>query len=660
TNNYLYKTGDRARWKPDGNMDFLGRIDYQVKIRGFRIEVGEIENLLIKNEAVREAVVIAREDAREEKYLCAYVVPDKENAPITGTEKTDATTRLKAHLSETLPEYMVPATFIYLDEIPLTHNGKVDRKALIKAGENEMETDNTLDYITTGESAAYMENEDGETRILTQQEQQRLNELNSTAAPYPSEKTMHQLFRRQVEKAPEQIALVETKPQEDEPETITYGELNEDSNRLARTLVEKGVKTGTIVAIIGKRSGEIVTAILAIMKAGGAYLPIEPGYPRERIRYIIADSNTKIVLTNSDEILSTMETIVSRLKHEVKVFNLNEPALYSPEPADLPQINTPDDIINVLYTSGSTGNPKGVMVEHKGLVNYIYWAAGQYTKGEDVDFPFFTSISFDLTATSIFVPLITGNRIYIYREQENELLLEKMMEEQKVEVVKITPRHLQAITVMKQERTSVKRFIVGGEQLTLRLAGEICRKYGKGIEIYNEYGPTEASVGCMIHLYRPEIDKGTAVSIGLPISNTQIYILNRKLQQQPPGAPGQLYISGDGLGRGYLNRPLLTTQKFIDNPYLPGQKMYATGDLAVRHTDGNIEFIGRMDRQVKIKGFRIEMEEIENHLQEYNVLEEVVVVIRADKEGNKNLCACFTAKGNIDAGELKKHLETTL
>jgi amino acid adenylation domain-containing protein len=312
----------------------------------------------------------------------------------------------------------------------------------------------------------------------------------------------------------------------------------------------------------------------------------------------------------------------------------------------------------IIYTSGSTGRPKGVMVEHRGLVNYIWWAAKKYIKKGKVNFPFYSSISFDLTVTSIFTPLITGNTIVIYGAKDKELLMDKIIDDNRVGLIKLTPSHLKLIREKKIDVNSsiIKRLIVGGENFEVSLARDIYDNFGGRIEIYNEYGPTEAVVGCMIYRFDPERDNGESVSIGIPIDNIRIYILDKYLNPVPIGVLGEISIGGDGLARGYLNSYDSTCEKFVENPFIPGQKMYKTGDLARWLSDGNIQFLGRIDHQVKIRGFRIELGEIENLLLKHDRIKDTVVVVKGDETGDKNLAAYLVSDIELSDVELKEYL----
>lgn len=482
-----------------------------------------------------------------------------------------------------------------------------------------------------------------EIEMMSQPEQSHLlYGLNETSSDYPKLKIVNQLFEEQVEKNPLKTAL------EYEDQKLTYQQLNEKSNQLARMLIEKGVKPNTIVAVLAHRSFEFIIAIFGIIKAGGAYLPIDPLYPKDRIEYMLGDSAVEIVLTE--------ESFMDKIQFGGQVIYINNPDLYQGCVNNPEKRNKPDDLIYIIYTSGSTGYPKGAMLEHQGVVNYIWWAIKSYFHDAAVSFPLFTSISFDLTVTSIFAPLLSGNKVVIYGEDPKGLLIEKIFKEQKVNIVKLTPAHLRLIREMDNSKSTVKTLIVGGEQLERELAHDIYRRFEGKINIFNEYGPTETVVGCMIYRFDPQKDTRIAVPIGKPADNVQIYVLDQYLKPTPFNTEGELYISGDGVGRGYIHKQELTKAKFISNPFLDGHRMYKTGDLAKVLPDGNIEYIGRIDQQVKIRGYRIELEEIESHLLKYDSIKWTAVIDRQNGNSEKYLCAYLVADTKIDTSQLKKYL----
>ena len=301
------------------------------------------------------------------------------------------------------------------------------------------------------------------------------------------------------------------------------------------------------------------------------------------------------------------------------------------------------------------------MIEHRSLVNYIWWAKDRYSRGERLAWPLFSSLAFDLTVTSIFTPLISGGRIVVVREDPAMpgMAIFKVIESGAVDIVKLTPAHLAMIKDMDLGATRIRKLIVGGEDFKAALAREITHNFGRPVDIYNEYGPTEATVGCMIHRYDVEKDLALSVPIGTPAANTGVYILDEQLRPVPTGVTGEMYIAGHGLARGYLNRPDLTAQKFLttgdprqQDPAAP-LRLYESGDIARWGTDGRMEFLGRADHQVKVAGARIELGEIEARLAEHPGVRDAVVLVREDNLEDKRLVAYYTAdypNGHHDIG----------
>lgn len=496
----------------------------------------------------------------------------------------------------------------------------------------------------------------------------QLEVFNDTGSEYPQDKAIHQLIEEQAKKTPDALAVVmgnasteermnSSKQEEGSAEfgslaqtaleRLTYKELNEKSNRLANLLRKRGVAPNIPVALVLERSPELIIAILAVLKAGGCYLPIEKDLPDERIKYILKDSQVNLVITDFP-LEGVQDDHQAGLFTGVQLININDAKEYLKEDAAIENINTSRNLAYIIYTSGTTGQPKGVMVEHQSLVNYICFANKTYSQGEKVSYPLYTSTSFDLTVTSIFTPLISGDMIVTYPENEKSLSLENVISDKQVHILKATPSHLK---MLKEYRSlmgadcfsRIKRLIVGGEALTTQLADEIHHLFGEGIEIFNEYGPTEATVGCMIYKYDREKDKRQTVPIGVPVDNAKIYLLDKYMRPVPAGVCGDIYISGDCLARGYMFKPELTDEKFVDNPFAPNQKMYKTGDLAKRLADGNIEFVGRDDQQIKLNGYRIEIEEIQQQILACVGVKEAVVAMHKDEI----LCGYFVKQ---DAG----------
>jgi amino acid adenylation domain-containing protein len=427
--------------------------------------------------------------------------------------------------------------------------------------------------------------------------------FNDTGSDYPHHKMIQQLFEEQAAKIPGNIAV------QFYDQTITYETLNQRANQLARLLRGKGIEAERVAAIMLGSSIEVPVTIMAVLKAGGAYLPMGFEFPEERIDYLLKDSETLVLLTR--------EALVKGMHIGCPTIDMEDKRIYTGDSENLPPINGVNNLAYIIYTSGTTGQPKGVMVEHRGLVNYIWWAAKTYVKGEKLTFPLYTSISFDLTVTSIFTPLITGNTIMVYGGVDKKFYIQDVIADNQVGVVKLTPSHLKLIRQEQWKNSSIKRLIVGGEDLETQLIRDIYPNFAGGIEIYNEYGPTETVVGSMIYRFNPDTDHRHSVPIGVPIANTQIYLLNSHHQPVPVGVAGELYISGDSVSRGYSHNPALTEEKFIANPFIPGQKMYKTGDLAIRLPNGIIEYKGRIDQQVKVRGYRVETGEIEARIVDF-------------------------------------------
>src|SRR4030095_14138351 len=320
----------------------------------------------------------------------------------------------------------------------------------------------------------------------------------------------------------------------------------------------------------------------------------------------------------------------------------------------------PEDLAYVIYTSGSTGKPKGVKISHRSLVNYIWWAKQVYLKGERLNFCLYSSLAFDLTATSIYTPLITGNGIIIRSGEDQEALLAAIVKDDRVGVLKLTPSHLWLIKDRDNRGSRIKRLIVGGEALETELARRVSQSFDEEVEIYNEYGPTEATVGCMLYEYQRSRDDRVFVPIGGPAANVQVYILDEKRRPVPQTVVGELYLSGDGLARGYLNRDDLTAERFAPNPFLPGQLMYRTGDFARWLPERVVEFVGRKDDQVKLHGQRVGLGEISSALSRHPEIGNAVVVLVNDDQSGDALLAYYVAQQEISGAELRAFLSESL
>ena len=463
---------------------------------------------------------------------------------------------------------------------------------------------------------------------------QHLREYNDTASPYPADQTIVELFEAQVACTPDDDAI------QFADQSLTYRELNERANQVAAHLDALGVgpPPDQLVALYMDHSIEVVCAILGVLKTGAAYVPVDPASPKERLAFMLRD--IAAARAGAVPVLVTQSHLESRVpRGAARIVTLDAGlAGIAGSPRVSPGRHTappPDSLAYVIYTSGSTGAPKGVMIEHRSLVNYIWWAKERYSHGERLAWPLFSSLAFDLTVTSIFTPLITGGRIVVIREDPGMpgMAIFKVIESGAVDIVKLTPAHLAMIKDMNLGATRIRKLIVGGEDFKTALAREITHNFGRPVDIYNEYGPTEATVGCMIHRYDVERDLALSVPIGSPAANAGVYILDEQLRPVPAGVIGEMYLAGDGLARGYLNRPDLTAQKFLttgdprhQDP-APPLRVYKSGDIARWGTDGRMEFLGRADHQVKVAGARIELGEIEARLLQHDDVRECVVDI---------------------------------
>lgn len=464
-------------------------------------------------------------------------------------------------------------------------------------------------------------------------------DFNATQSDFP-DATIHELFEQQVVKNPHHIALTYGTHE------ITYEELDHKANLLASLLIEKGLVPESITGILLERSPALIIGILAVLKAGGAYLPIDSQLPEDRIKYLLADCKAQILLIDLN-----YEALALTLEQEspsLVLINIDLLNTFSPNlKTNSCYKAVPNSLAYIIYTSGTTGMPKGVMIEHKSLVNYTCWAAEQYLPEGKSAFALHTSISFDLTITSIFTPLITGNTIVIYNEENTIVLIERIVNDNKAEVIKLTPSHLKILSssdiVVPLHQLKLKTLIVGGEQLTTELAKTIDDRFKGKVAIYNEYGPTEATVGCMIHKFQPEMEFEN-VPVGVPAANTKIYLFDQYMQPVPLGVQGNLYIAGDGMARGYLFREEETSRKFITNPHNNEERLYKTGDLARRLSNGSIEYTGRSDQQLKLNGYRIEPGEIVHQLMAFAGITDVLIAVRTTQSGNNLLCAYYTGQ----------------
>ncbi|MEJ7558099.1 MAG: amino acid adenylation domain-containing protein [Pedobacter sp.] len=482
-------------------------------------------------------------------------------------------------------------------------------------------------------------------KMLSKEELHLLEGFNYSTKSYPQLGTIISLFEAQVLKIPDSTALVF------EGKELTYKELNERSNQLARYLEKKGVTAGLLVPICIERGLNMVVGILGILKIGAAYVPIDPQYPQERINYMLADTAANYLITSS--------TAVNRLSglKEIEVINLDRELnqISNESIENLPQSISPHNLAYVIYTSGSTGKPKGVMIENRSVVNLFYSLIDPLHLREGISILQFASFSFDVSCHEIFCSLLSGGKLILV---SNETLLDRaklgdILNRYEVELITVPPSY-QAI--FKEEVFKLKIVVSTGEMLNTEYVLAIQQK---GIKVINAYGPTENTVYAT--LTDEPLHSNGAVSIGKPIANTSINIVDRHHNLSPIGIPGELYIGGLQVARGYLNLPELTAEKFIINPFKEhsDERLYKTGDLGRWLPDGNIELLGRTDDQVKIRGYRIELGEIEQVIQQSGLVNQVVVTAREDAAGAKRLISYVSADNGFKE-KLIRYLQTKL
>ncbi|MBW4594267.1 MAG: amino acid adenylation domain-containing protein [Brasilonema angustatum HA4187-MV1] len=476
--------------------------------------------------------------------------------------------------------------------------------------------------------------------LLSESEQhQLLVEWNNTQADYLQDKCIHQLFEQQVEKTPYAVAVVF------ENQQLTYQQLNQTANQLAHHLQTLGVGPEVLVGICVERSIEMVVGLLGILKAGGAYVPLDPSYPQERLSYMLEDSSVEVLLTHR----SLLEYLPQNQARVVCLdTDLVETEQHQKENLDVGVCS--DNLAYVIYTSGSTGLPKGAMNTHQGICNRLLWMQEAYQLTSSDRVLQKTPFSFDVSVWEFFWPLLTGARIVIAKPEghKDSTYLVNLIFTQQITTIHFVPSMLQVFLLEPNcgNCSCLKRVICSGEALPFELTERFFEHLE--CELHNLYGPTEAAID--VTFWQCQIQENRQlVPIGRPIANTQVYILDKQLQAVPIGVPGELYIGGDGLARGYLNRPELTSEKFIPNPLCDhkSERLYKTGDLARYGSDGNIEFLDRVDNQVKIRGFRIELGEIESVLNTHPQIQQAVVIATEDLTGNKRLVAYIVSEDEL-------------
>ncbi len=628
----LYKTGDLARYLVNGNIEFRGRMDNQVKIRGFRIELEEIETAIKQHPLVRQAVSVVEPMTAGVKSLSVYIVTEE-------NQSRPATNDLREFLKERLPEYMVPTRFVFLNSMPLTLNGKVDRNRLVHSADNAKTNRKRPLPIKV-------------TRVSK-------HSTFSFEREYPKDKCIHELFEEQVERTPEAVAVVW------EQQQLTYRQLNARANQLGHYLRKRGVGPEVLVGICVERSLEMVIGLLGILKAGGAYVPLDPSYPTSRLLFMLEDTRAPIVLTQK-HLLELLPTIQGR------AFCLDSDweMIRQEDQENLKNCAVPENPVYLLYTSGSTGTPKGVVMRHRPLCNLVTWQLQNSKLSRWAKTLQFAPLSFDVSFQEIFSTWCSGGTLLLISDnlRRDPSALLQLISEQSVERVFLPfvamQRLVEAVDIAQLVPNSIREVITAGEQLRMTPHIATIFKKLKNCTLYNQYGPTESHVVSAFALTETPEHWPELPPIGRPIANTQICLLDSHRNRVPIGAVGELYVGGVGLARGYHNRPELTAERFVPHPFSEeaGARLYRTGDLARYDADGNLHFLGRIDHQVKIRGYRIEPGEIETALEEHPAVRQAVVLAREDRSGETQLVAYIVPKQEQTCAinELRSHVKQKL
>jgi amino acid adenylation domain-containing protein/thioester reductase-like protein len=491
-----------------------------------------------------------------------------------------------------------------------------------------------------------------EISCLSPAEYQRvIHDFNDTAVEYPSDKCVHQLFEEQAARTPDTTALIAC------DDTHSFAELNQHANRIANALIEKGVVADDVIALVLPRRSYYIAAMFGILKSGGAYLPLDVDYPRERISFLLSDSRTKLVITTPE--------YAEKTNFDGKILLIDD--LLTCKNAVNPNVTVSmDNLFCALHTSGSTGTPKVAGLTHGNVNNFMLTAKPMFGGVETALST--TTVSFDVFMQETMLALACGIQVVFFNEQEinDQRLFESRVEQHENCYLFQTPTRLESYiknSLTKRFMKHIRTFNIGGEVFSSALY-DLIQQYNNKNNTINVYGPTEntpySAIAQLSKCGSVALPRDFDITIGRPIANTQIYILDKNLNPLPIGAVGELCISGDGVGRGYLNRPELTAEKFVPNPFIEGKRMYKTSDLARWREDGQLEYIGRMDNQVKIRGLRIELGEIEAAMAKFAGIKQAAVVDRKDETGRQYICAYYVSDGELDEKALRTELAKTL
>jgi surfactin family lipopeptide synthetase A len=493
-------------------------------------------------------------------------------------------------------------------------------------------------------------------------DQERIDAFNRTEHPFPDDVTLQALFEAQVVQHGSATAVLCEHDKTFGTPSLTFAQLNARANQLAHLLRAAEVEPGSIVGLVVERSFSMILGILGILKAGGAYLPIAPDNPPDRIRYLLQDAGVRVLLVQ--------QKTAQLVAFDGRTIDLENPETFQGAESNPACVNQPDDLAYVIYTSGSTGRPKGVMIEHRSVVNRLHWMQCAYPIGPGDIILQKTPYYFDVSVWELFWWAMTGATLAFLRPggEKIPMLLVDAIRRHRVTVLHFVPSMLNAFLEYLDGRdaatlaglTSLRRVFASGEALMPAHVRKFNQLLGRKSEakLTNLYGPTEATVD-VTFFDCPSEDDFERIPIGRPIHNTRLHVL-KDGRTAPIGEPGELCLAGVGLARGYLNNPALTAEKFTDNPVCPGERIYRTGDVARWLPDGNVEYLGREDFQVKIRGLRIELGEIENTIREFPGVSDCVVTVNRYSESVILIVAYLVERTELNHAELKTHLKERL
>lgn len=479
---------------------------------------------------------------------------------------------------------------------------------------------------------------------------QTMDQWNRTEAEYPRSACVHHLLEAQAQRTPGALAV------QFGERSLSYAELDRRANQLAQLLQKQGVRRESLVGLCVERSLEMVVALLGILKAGGAYVPLDPAYPRDRIQHVLEDAHVQFLITQK-ELLKQLPSTTSKLI----CLDPDWQALEGESDVAVTAEVDAGNLAYVIYTSGSTGKPKGVQLEHRSVVNFLCSMQREPGFSQSDILVAVTTLSFDIAGLEMYLPLVTGGRVVIAPREAtyDGRLLSALIERSKATVMQATPATWRVLFESGWPGKGDLKVLVGGEALPAELARELMQRCG---QVWNMYGPTETTIWSSV--YKVQGDEARILPIGRPIANTSFYILDQDRQPVAVGSEGELYIGGEGLARGYFERPELTSEKFVSDPFSdrPQARMYRSGDLVRSREDGNVEYLGRLDHQIKIRGFRIELGEIEAVLDQHSDVLRSVVVAQEESCGDKRLIAyvVMNTESEASAAQLREHARKQL